>query len=112
MIAVSTDIYPEYIKIVLGHGGDLYFIDRQGRTLLMLALEHGSLEIMEVLIRRYEHLRETPAVSEDFEQGRLALLFAIYQNDKGAVQSLLNAGADPNIRNVQSRTPLMLASEL
>jgi len=78
----------------------------------MLALEHGSLESMDVLIRRYEHLRETPAVSGDFEQGRLALLFAIYQNDKGAVQSLLNAGADPNIRNARSRTPLMLASEL
>ena len=112
MLAVIMGIYPEYIRMLLEQGADLHLRDRSERTPLMLALDNGSLGSVDVLIQHYERLSETPAVSEDFEQGRLALLFAIYQNDPQAVQSLLNTGANPNARNAQRRTPLMLASEL
>src|SRR5262249_26872603 len=92
-------------------GADLHATDRSGKTPLMLALDHSAdnLDNIDILLKQYPLIGERPEVISDFEQGRLALLFAIYSNDVSAVHALLDTGAAPNARDQHGRTPLMLA---
>jgi ankyrin repeat protein len=74
--------------------------------------DHGSPSSVVVLLEKYALNSEIPTVDPAYEQGRLGLLFAVYNNDVEALRALLTAGTDPNARNEFGRTPLMLAVEL
>src|SRR5215472_565842 len=98
MLAVRVGIYPDYVQNLLDHGADLHARNKSGNTPLMIALDYGSLDSVEVLLKQYPLVVEKPEVDLDYEQGKLALLFAIYQNDVETVTSLLDTGADPNAK--------------
>jgi len=109
LLAIEKGDDDSLIHQLMHHGADLHVRDRSGKTPLMLALDHGHLGSVGALLAQYAFVWETPEVDAAYEQGRLALLFAIYQNEPTTVLRLLEQGTDSNSRNAQGRTPLMLA---
>src|SRR5207244_6642644 len=105
MLAVSRGSGPWQIHELMERGADIHARDRSGKTPLMLALDNGSPGSVGVLLGQYALVGEKPEVDSYYEQGRLALLFAVYNNDVEAVHALLDAGADPNAKNQQGLTP-------
>ena len=80
-------------------------IDKDGRTLLMVAAEEANLPAIELLVARGASLNLADA------QGTTALSMAAELGFQEAVEVLLAAGADPNPRDLSGMTPLDLAEE-
>ena len=75
-------------------------------TRVMAALRQGDRQTFQTL------LREDPKVaSRKGPGGSTPLMYAVQYADAGTVRSLLEAGADPNIRNDVNATALMWAAD-
>jgi ankyrin repeat protein len=115
-LAVSRGIFATTVEELLARGASLHARDATGKTPLMLALDHhstpNSTDCIEAILAHYDLLQEQPQIEPGYDNGRLALLFAIYRNDLLTVGALLDAGADMNARSAAGKTALMLATEL
>ncbi|MFD4294669.1 ankyrin repeat domain-containing protein [Rhodococcus sp. NPDC058532] len=101
----------EILAGTLGHGADVRSINRFGGTALIPAAEHGLVETVRTLIRA------GVPVNHVNHPGWTALLEAVVYGDGSAryvdvVGQLLDAGADPTIRDSQGRTVLQHARGL
>jgi len=72
---------------------------------LMDALRSGDRPAFQKLLRK-----EPTAVKAKGPRGATPLMYAVLYSDAGAVQSLLNRGADPNAHNEAGATALMWAA--
>ncbi len=80
-------------------------IDKDGRTVLMVAVEEANLPAMELLIARGASLNLADA------RGASALQIAEENGFQEAVEVLMAAGADPNVHDLSGTTPLDIAED-
>ena len=80
--------------------------DSAGRTAL-----HVAIQFRRESIARFLLVEGIDVDAQDYEVGTNALHYAVHTEDVSAVQILLDAGADPNIRTERRSTPLYLAAE-
>ncbi|UKA54922.1 ankyrin repeat domain-containing protein [Arthrobacter sp. FW305-BF8] len=103
--------FNEILRLTLAHGADVRSTNRFGGTALIPASEHGHVETVRILIAA------GVAVNHVNNLGWTAMQEAILLNNGGTrqqdvVRQLLDAGADPNIRDPQGRTALENAERL
>ncbi len=99
--------YSDIAMILIDAGADVNSKDAYGVTAMMYAAICGSVEVLERLIE------EGADVNSQDVDGRTVLIETLTtENDipVSAIQSLIKAGADPNIRIKGGLTPLMLAA--
>ncbi len=103
--------FNEVLKLTLAAGPDVGSINRYGGTALIPASEHGHTETVRILIAAgvpVDHVNNL---------GWTAMQEAILLNNGGpnqqdVVRQLLDAGANPDIRDPQGRTALQNAERL
>ncbi|WP_308159401.1 ankyrin repeat domain-containing protein [Arthrobacter sp. ISL-65] len=103
--------FNELLRLTLAHGADVRSTNRFGGTALIPASEHGHVETVRILIAA------GVPVNHVNKLGWTAIQEAILLNNGGprqqdVVQQLLDAGADPNIRDPQGRTAVENAERL
>jgi ankyrin repeat protein len=101
----------EILRLTLANGADVRSTNRFGGTALIPASEHGHVETVRILIAA------GVPVNHVNDLGWTALQEAILLGDGGPDQQavvglLLDAGADPDIRDRQGRTALENAERL
>ncbi|MFC7848763.1 ankyrin repeat domain-containing protein [Arthrobacter sp. NPDC057388] len=99
------------LRLTLANGADVRSTNRYGGTALIPASEHGHVETVRILIAA------GVPVNHVNKLGWTAMQEAILLNNGGprqqdVVRQLLDAGADPNIRDPQGRTALDNAERL
>ncbi|WP_373427329.1 ankyrin repeat domain-containing protein [Arthrobacter globiformis] len=103
--------FNDILRLTLAHGADVRSTNRFGGTALIPASEHGHVETVRILIAA------GVPVNHVNKLGWTAMQEAILLNNGGprqqdVVQQLLDAGADPNIRDPQGRTAAENAERL
>jgi ankyrin repeat protein len=101
----------EVLRLTLAAGADASSINRYGGTALIPASEHGHVETVQILIAA------GVPVNHVNNLGWTAMQEAILLNNGGprqleVVRLLLDAGADPDIRDPEGRTALQNADRL
>ena len=101
----------EVLQLTLAAGADVASINRYGGTALIPASEHGHVETVKILIAA------GVPVNHVNNLGWTAMQEAILLNNGGprqqeVVRLLLEAGADPDIRDPEGRTALQNAERL
>ena len=103
--------FNEILRLTLAHGADVRSTNRFGGTALIPASEHGHVETVRILIAA------GVPVNHVNKLGWTAMQEAVLLNNGGprqqdVVRQLLDAGADPNIRDPQGRTAVENAERL
>lgn len=103
--------FNEILELTLAHGADVASTNRYGGTALIPASEHGHVETVRIL------LAAGVPVNHVNNLGWTAMQEAVLLNNGGSrqqdvVRLLLDAGADPDIRDPQGRTVLENAGML
>jgi ankyrin repeat protein len=94
------------IKLLIATRADVNAKDRDGRTAADRAGRAGYLDRARLLVEA-----GTRVDAQFLKRAReFALLRAIEQGDSAQAKELLSAGADPNVRADDGRTPLMIAA--
>ena len=103
--------FNEVLRLTLAAGADVSSTNRYGGTALIPASEHGHVETVQILIAA------GVPVNHANNLGWTAMQEAILLNNGGprqleVVRLLLDAGADPDIRDPEGRTALQNAERL
>ncbi len=103
--------FNEVLRLTLAAGADVSSTNRYGGTALIPASEHGHVETVQILIAA------GVPVNHVNNLGWTAMQEAILLNNGGprqleVVRLLLDAGADPDIRDPEGRTALQNAERL
>jgi ankyrin repeat protein len=103
--------FNEVLRLTLAAGADVFSTNRYGGTALIPASEHGHVETVQILIAA------GVPVNHVNNLGWTAMQEAILLNNGGprqleVVRLLLDAGADPDIRDPEGRTALQNAERL
>lgn len=103
--------FNEILELTLTHGAEVASTNRYGGTALIPASEHGHVETVRILIKAGVPLNHVNNL------GWTALQEAVLLNNGGprqqdVVRQLLDAGADPDLRDPEGRTVLENAQRL
>ena len=93
------------IKQLLRAGADANQANPDGETPLMTAARAGSREAIDALLTYGAEVDTVEAW-----RGQTALMWAVAQNQVSAVEALIEAGADPNLRSTGGFTPVLFAA--
>lgn len=100
----------ELAKILIKQGGKLNFFNSQGMSPLILAAINNNLDLIDFLIQSGAHINLSK-LNQNSELQGTALFFAVKTNaDTETIEKLLRLQANPNVRNNELTTPLMLAA--
>ncbi|XP_062605610.1 serine/threonine-protein phosphatase 6 regulatory ankyrin repeat subunit A-like [Saccostrea cucullata] len=95
-------IHNECLKLLVSHRAKINLRDSCGNTPLIIATKYGNYEALDVLVKAGCN------VNIQNKEGCSALHYASHQ--AGGVNLLLAAGADPNVRDEDNITPLIMAA--
>ena len=99
------------VSQLLKHGADHHVENDKKQIPLHVSSKHGHLEITDKLLDCPRNELPTVINRKD-NQGRTPLLYATEANQKDIVNSLLDAGADGNVKDNDHLTPLHLANKM
>lgn len=107
--AASYHGYQEVVAMLRKEEAAMGIRDNLGRTPLMLATDKNHADAMrELIFKRKEH--EDPHLNDRDKEQDAALTLAAGSGFAEGVRILMDHGADCNIRNKFSRTPIIIAS--
>ena len=99
--ATSSNIYPEYISILINAGAKPNERTNKGYSSLHLAVNPGNLSSIQLLL----HAKADPNLADNYKN--TPLHHAIFHNvNVQALELLLSAHANPNLKNHWGCTPL------
>ncbi|MFC2141126.1 ankyrin repeat domain-containing protein [Acidobacteriota bacterium] len=106
LLAVSSN-HPDLVKLLLEYGADVYFVGENKQNALDIARVKG--------FSRIEQLLLNPRVKHNIDQvkqtNQIRLLQAVSRGQLEHVRTLLDQGADINVKETKSgQTPLISAS--
>lgn len=109
-LLAGAEGYNEILQMTLENGADIYDTNRFGGTALIPAAEKGHLETVKILINAGVDPNHVNNL------GWTALMEAVLLGDgsqvyQEIVQTLIEAGANPNIPDKKGRTPLDYSKE-
>nr|WP_307105767.1 ankyrin repeat domain-containing protein [Arthrobacter globiformis] len=102
--------FNEVLRLTLANGADVRSTNRFGGTALIPASEHGHVETVRILIAAGVPVNHVNKLGWTAMQEAILLNRGPRQQD--VVRQLLDAGADPNIRDPEGRTALENAERL
>ena len=104
--------HPEDVLRLLELGADIDVRNHKGQTALHCAAKAGFLKVIDLLIEK------GATIDAVDNKGETALFEAIRstikngEKQRAALEALLVKGADPNVKNRQSLTPLQIAQQM
>jgi ankyrin repeat protein len=107
--AAATDGFLEVVKVLVAAKADVNRKNAQGRTPAECALEVYRTDIVDVLLKNKANLAAVRRRLATPEDGNFLLHNACVLGHADAVKGYLTYGADPNLFDAFSRTPLMQA---
>ena len=105
--AAATDGFLEVVKVLVAAKADVNRKNNQGRTPVELALEVYRTDIVDVLLKNKADLATVRRRLATPEDGNYLLHNACVLGHADAVKAYMSYGADPNLFDAYSRTPLM-----
>jgi ankyrin repeat protein len=100
----------EIVEILLGAGADGNLKDKQGVQPLIYAIRPGNVETVKVLVKAKVNLDTKVIPSDPYMPDGAALNLALERHADDIVDVLIDAGADPNVRDRRGKTALMSAA--
>jgi ankyrin repeat protein len=94
------------VQTALRKGANANEKDSRGMTVLMIAAERGSLDVVQALLNKGADVHE-----KELRQGRTALILAVANGHAPVVRALLDKGADVKDKDNNGWTPLMIVAE-
>lgn len=104
----NLPIFIEFLALI-GHNLEYELYGKgfaNNDTLLMRACRHGSISIVKYLIAQKVNINKQTTTTQKF-----ALFLAAQRGHHKIVQSLIDAGANPNQRAINDLTPILLAAQ-
>jgi type IV pilus biogenesis protein PilP len=101
LISAAAKGYEDVARMLLNRGADTTIKDTEGWGALSIAAYNGHAGVVSLLSSN-----ATPAELDD------ALLVSSFSGDAKVINTLLGQGANINARSPESKTPLMIASEV
>ena len=113
---------PEALKALINHGASIFVSSASYKTALHVAAQNQSADALQVLlntplkatINQKDHDENTPLHAACLGLGKWRLIApekTDLEMSRRTIQSLLDAGADPNMPDCDGQTPLMLCME-
>jgi len=102
---MQTHILKLHLKLLIGLGAQINYLDTNKRTPLMIASSLGRYEAVEVLLNNYAKINLLDAF------GWSALMLGVYYNHYNVVELLLSTGADANLSSPQQLNALKIAKQ-
>lgn len=102
---MQDDAMKRHLQMLMQLGSDVNFIDKNGRTPLMVAASMGRKEAVETLLKNYAKL---DAVDH---YGWTALMLAIYYNHSEVSRYLCECGCDVNLVSSKGLSALRIAKK-
>jgi|SaaInlStandDraft_5_1057022.scaffolds.fasta_scaffold08880_5 ankyrin repeat protein len=100
----------DIVKLLLEKGADINKANNGGETILMGAINYGEEEVIEILLAYDEEGVRVDVNARNNYDGETALIRAVEYGNSEIVATLVEAGADMNIRDNYGNTPLIRAS--
>jgi len=94
----------DLVKDLMAEGLDVDSQDEDGETILMKAINYGTEDMVEYLLKVYK-----PDVNAVANDGSTALSLAVVQNDYQLARDLMKYGVDINLPDKTGETPLINA---
>ena len=105
--AIHEDLSKEVLQLIIDLGADVNATNHENATALMLAIEKGNADVINILINAGASMAVENAV------GNTWIHYAVSGDcDMEVLQSVIHRGADVNATNKQNVTALMLASQM
>ena len=101
--------YVKAIRLLLAHGAEYDFrkVNRERKTLLQRAIEDNKIEFVKLMIEQGADLNIVTADHSGFP----LIHIAMRRNNKKMALLLLEAGIDPNQKDIRGNTALQMAAE-
>lgn len=106
--AASSEYYAGWL---IGRGADVFVQTYKKQNLLHLAAVAKQCNVIGLVLEAYGDAERRAAVNGQDDQGRTPLHYACQSGRPESVRLLLDAGADPNLRDRSHCTPLHLCAD-
>jgi ankyrin repeat protein len=110
LLAAATNGRSDIVKLLLEKGADINKANNGGETILMGAINYGEEEVIEILLAYDKEGVRVDVNARNNYDGETALIRAVENGNSEIVATLVEAGADMNIRDNYGNTPLIRAS--
>ncbi|MBC6415905.1 MAG: ankyrin repeat domain-containing protein [Bdellovibrionales bacterium] len=105
--SISNDLGT--VTDLIANGADIHIKNKDGKTLLHLAVEYEHLEVVKALIEAGAEINARDINGKTPLHYAFTCPYAFTSNDKELVELLITKGADVNARDKYGNTPLHLA---
>lgn len=100
----------DYVGWLIDRGAEVSVQTYKKQNLLHVAAAAKQSNVIGLVLEAYGDAKSRAAVNEQDDEGRTPLHYACQSGRPESVRLLLDAGADPNLRDTKCRTPLHMCA--